>query len=61
MMVTPLTPCVLRNALSALPFNNKNNHFGRFHLHKEDKIMYSMLHACTIILEYIALMGLRVK
>jgi len=33
-------------------FNNKNNHFGRLHLHKEDKMTVCPC-TCTIILENI--------
>ena len=56
--VTPPPPCVLRTALFwhcvlrtaifclayCVPFNNKNNLFGRFHLHKEVKITVCCMH-----------------
>ena len=66
---SPLAYCVppyfgLRTALFWLaycvPFNNKNNHFGCFHLHKEDKIKYVVC-TCTTLLKTLALMCLLVK
>ena len=53
---TPLPPCVLPyfglaycvlpyfGLVYCVPFNNKNNHFGRFHLHKEDKNTVCCMH-----------------
>jgi len=56
---TPLPPCVLRTALFwhcvlrttiffprvlCTVLQQKINHFGRFHLHKEDKITVSGMH-----------------
>jgi len=59
MRATPL-PSVLRSASFGLaycvPFNNKNNHVWRFHLHKEIKWQYGAC-TCTSILANVSLVG----
>jgi len=43
-----------------VPFNNKNNHYWRFHLHKEDKITICCMHVQSF-LKTLALMCLLAK
>ena len=65
MRVTPPSPLVYCippyfGLAYCVPFNNKNIHFGCFHLHKEDKIKY-VAGTCTTLLKTLALMCLLVK
>jgi len=66
MSVTPPSP--LRTAYrqffglaNCVPFNNTNNHFRRFHLHKEDKITVCRMHMYKLFLQMLAVVCLFVR